>query len=67
MGNWFIKMDVEEATENAIKNTNYYFNKESTTVIPTKFYHTTVSNMYPGYPWGVVVPSDEFDFEEIYL
>lgn len=61
MGNWFTKMYIEESTGNACKNTNYYFNKESITVIPTKFYNNTIKNNYPGYPWGVVVASGEFE------
>ena len=61
MGTWFSKMDIE-ATENASKNINYYFNKESTTLIPVKFYNTENS-----YPLGVIVKSDDLDFEEIYL
>jgi hypothetical protein len=61
MGNWFTKLNIEESTENACKNTNYYFNKKSTTVIPTKFYHTNIKNDYPGYPWGVVVASGDFE------
>ena len=65
MGNWFTKLKEIECTENSSKNTNYYFNKESTTVIPTKFYHPTISNHYPGYPFGIVLKSD--DFEEISL
>jgi hypothetical protein len=48
-----------------VKIQNYYFNQESTTVIPTKFYHT--KNNYNGYVWGEVVAAAEFDFEEIYL
>ena len=67
MGNWFTKIEEIEATENASKNINYYFNKESTTLIPVKFYNTTVNNNYPGYTWGEVVASKEYDFEEIYL
>ena len=65
MGNWFTKIKEIEATENASKNTNYYFNKESTTVIPTEFYHPTINNYYPGYPFGIVLKPD--DFEEISL
>ena len=65
MGNWFSSKEIE-CTENASKNINYYFNKKSTTLIPTKFYHNTPgNNMYPGYPWGVVLKPD--DFEEISL
>ena len=62
MGNWFTKIEEIEATENASKNINYYFNKESTTLIPVKFYNTENS-----YPLGVIVKSDDLDFEEIYF
>ena len=65
MGNWYSTIKEIECTENAQKNTNYYFNKESTTVIPTKFYNIPVNNMYPGYPFGIVLKPD--DFEEISL
>ena len=55
MGYWFSKMDIE-GTENSKKNINYYFNKESTTVIPVKFYLNENS-----YPWGLTVKSDDFE------
>ena len=65
MGNWFSSNEILECTENASKNTNNYFGKPSTTKIPTKFFHTTVNNMYPGYPFGIVLKPDVF--EEITL
>jgi len=67
MGNWFTNLKEIECTENATKNTNYYFGKPSITKIPTKFYHPTITNNYPGYPFGIVLKRDEFDFEELCL
>jgi len=67
MGNWYTKIKEIECTENASKNTNYYFGKESTTVIPTKFYNPTIINHYPGYPFGIILKRNDYDFEEICL
>jgi hypothetical protein len=66
MGNWFTQMNIE-SSENASKNINYYFGQDTTTVIPTKFYHPTVTNHYAGYPFGIVLKPDDYDFEEISL
>ena len=54
-----------ESTVKESKNTNYYFGKPSTTKIPPTYFHTSVNNMYPGYPFVIVLKPE--DFEEITL